>query len=207
MKTNIFAWNETFVVNLESTDIKLKPNMDLGKKFDTQRTLWLLCTLNLNYIHHPIHLRLIWVLRDFGLWLGLIKPPKICLLLLSLYSKLRYIGCNTLNASVIKNVKDMYSILILYLCCLSWGQQGQYSSWWLWRGLAEKFSTILFIGSYQVWVISPDWANVQVNGNGFTLYGNSRMYFASRPTDGFDADAYWQVRAFVLVLTQNRKKV
>ena len=22
------------------------------------------------------------------------------------------------------------------------------------------------------------------------------MYFASRPTDGFDADAYWQVRAF-----------
>ena len=30
-------------------------------------------------------------------------------------------------------------------------------------------------------------------GNGFTLYGNSRMYFASRPTDGFEADAYWQV--------------
>merc|ERR1712126_175335 len=40
---------------------------------------------------------------------------------------------------------------------------------------------------------SPDWANVQVGGNGFTLYGNSRMYFASRPTDGFDADAYWQI--------------
>ena len=48
-------------------------------------------------------------------------------------------------------------------------------------------------GYGEVWVISPDWANVQVQGNGFTLYGNSRMYFASRPTDGFDADAYWQV--------------
>merc|ERR1711963_402829 len=48
-------------------------------------------------------------------------------------------------------------------------------------------------GYGEVWVISPDWANVQVEGNGFTLYGNSRMYFASRPTDGFDADAYWQI--------------
>jgi len=48
-------------------------------------------------------------------------------------------------------------------------------------------------GYGEVWVISPDWANVQVNGNGFTLNGNSRMYFASRPTDGFDADAYWQI--------------
>merc|ERR1711992_219859 len=48
-------------------------------------------------------------------------------------------------------------------------------------------------GYGEVWVISPDWANVQVQGNGFTLYGNSRMYFASRPTDGFDADAYWQI--------------
>ena len=71
-------------------------------------------------------------------------------------------------------------------------------------------------GYGEVWVISPDWANVQVSGiyvhnsgfmfkwlfnivnsgNGFTLYGNSRMYFASRPTDGFEADAYWQVITF-----------
>ena len=72
-------------------------------------------------------------------------------------------------------------------------------------------------GYGEVWVISPDWANVQVNsgGNSFTLHGNSRMYFASRgnyltkvlvftrkcplellisATDGFEADAYWQVR-------------
>ena len=52
-------------------------------------------------------------------------------------------------------------------------------------------------GYGEIWVISPDWANVQVNsgGNSFTLHGNSRMYFASRPTDGFEADAYWQVRS------------
>merc|ERR1712156_770157 len=67
--------------------------------------------------------------------------------------------------------------------------------------LASIFSTCLAVnrGSIQVegygevWVISPDWANVQVSGNAFTLYGNSRMYFASRPTDGFEADAYWQI--------------
>merc|ERR1711936_107861 len=49
-------------------------------------------------------------------------------------------------------------------------------------------------GYGEVWVISPDWANVQVNsgGNSFTLHGNSRMYFASRATNGFEADAYWQ---------------
>jgi len=67
--------------------------------------------------------------------------------------------------------------------------------------LASIYSTCLAVnrGSIQVegygevWVISPDWANVQVSGNAFTLYGNSRMYFASRPTDGFEADAYWQI--------------
>ena len=69
-------------------------------------------------------------------------------------------------------------------------------------------------GYGEVWVISPDWANVQVDSarNSFTLHGNSRMYFANRGilllfliytienltsllgTDGFEADAYWQVR-------------
>jgi len=49
-------------------------------------------------------------------------------------------------------------------------------------------------GYGEVWVISPDWANVQVDGNGFTLFGNSRMYFASYATDGFDGNAYWQIR-------------
>ena len=59
--------------------------------------------------------------------------------------------------------------------------------------LAVNRGSIQVEGYGEVWVISPDWANVQVNGNGFTLFGNSRMYFASRPTDGFDADAYWQI--------------
>merc|ERR1711973_125646 len=48
-------------------------------------------------------------------------------------------------------------------------------------------------GYGEVWVISPDWSNVQVDGNGFTLFGNSRMYFASYATDGFDGNAYWQI--------------
>merc|ERR1712198_47857 len=48
-------------------------------------------------------------------------------------------------------------------------------------------------GYGEVWVISPDWANVQVDGNGFTLFGNSRMYFASYATDGFDGNAYWLI--------------
>merc|ERR1712198_655195 len=48
-------------------------------------------------------------------------------------------------------------------------------------------------GYGEVWVISPDWANGQGDGNGFTLFGNSRMYFASYATDGFDGNAYWQI--------------
>ena len=71
-----------------------------------------------------------------------------------------------------------------------------------------------------MWVISPDWANVVVSGmniilascskmivnsgNGFTLNGNSRMYFASRPTDGFEADAYWQVIKLLTNLEQTK---
>ena len=60
--------------------------------------------------------------------------------------------------------------------------------------LASIYSTCLAVnrGSIQVegygevWVISPDWANVQVDsgGNSFTLHGNSRMYFASRGISG-----------------------
>jgi len=71
--------------------------------------------------------------------------------------------------------------LLLFLPCL------------LSSALAVNRGSIQVEGYGEVWVISPDWANVQVQGNGFTLYGNSRMYFASRPTDGFDADAYWQI--------------
>merc|ERR1711936_871281 len=59
--------------------------------------------------------------------------------------------------------------------------------------LAVNRVSIQVEGYGEVWVISPDWANVVVSGNGFTLNGNSRMYFASRPTDGFEADAYWQI--------------
>jgi len=47
-------------------------------------------------------------------------------------------------------------------------------------------------GYGEVWVIAPDWANINVGDNGFTLNGNSRMYFAAWATDGFDSGAYWQ---------------
>ena len=61
--------------------------------------------------------------------------------------------------------------------------------------LAKNRGSIQVAGYGEVWVIAPDWANVVVDtSNGFTLHGNSRMYFASRPTDGFEADAYWQVK-------------
>ena len=46
--------------------------------------------------------------------------------------------------------------------------------------------------------------NIVNSGNGFTLNGNSRMYFASRPTDGFEADAYWQVIKLLTNLEQTK---
>merc|ERR1711868_232620 len=71
--------------------------------------------------------------------------------------------------------------LLLFLPCL------------LSSALAVNRGSIQVEGYGEVWVISPDWANVQVDGNGFTLFGNSRMYFASYATDGFDGNAYWQI--------------
>merc|ERR1712002_413433 len=58
--------------------------------------------------------------------------------------------------------------------------------------LAANKGSIQVDGYGEVWVIAPDWANIYVGDNAFTLNGNSRMYFASSPTDGFDPGAYWQ---------------
>ena len=46
----------------------------------------------------------------------------------------------------------------------------------------------------EVWVVAPDWAAgaVEMHDNGFTLHGNSRLYFASRAEDGWSPDMYWQ---------------
>ena len=47
----------------------------------------------------------------------------------------------------------------------------------------------------EVFIIAPDWSagNIDIHDNGFTLRGNSRMYFANRCEDGFNPDAYAEV--------------
>merc|ERR1711915_885027 len=57
---------------------------------------------------------------------------------------------------------------------------------------AANKGSIQVDGYGEVWVIAPDWANIWVGDNAITLNGNSRMYFASYATDGFDSGAYWQ---------------
>merc|ERR1739838_674041 len=46
----------------------------------------------------------------------------------------------------------------------------------------------------EVWVIAPDWATgaIQMHDNGFTMNGNSRLYFGNRADDGWNPDMYWQ---------------
>merc|ERR1711978_785352 len=46
----------------------------------------------------------------------------------------------------------------------------------------------------EVYVCAPDWASgaIQMHDNGFTMNGNSRLYFCSSPVDGWDPNAYWQ---------------
>merc|ERR1712088_289618 len=46
----------------------------------------------------------------------------------------------------------------------------------------------------EVFVCAPDWAAgaIQMHDNGFTMNGNSRLYFCSSPTDGWSPDMYWQ---------------
>ena len=92
-------------------------------------------------------------------------------------------------------------VFVLNLLCR---EQGQYPGV-LFKRLESNslWKSVQVEGYGEVWVISPDWANVEVSGNGFTLHGNSRMYFASRPTDGFEADAYWQVQTFT-IYTSNK---
>merc|ERR1712027_126351 len=46
----------------------------------------------------------------------------------------------------------------------------------------------------EVFVCAPDWAAgaIQMHDNGFTMNGNSRLYFCNRAVDGWDPNAYWQ---------------
>ena len=50
----------------------------------------------------------------------------------------------------------------------------------------------------EVFIVAPDWSagNIDIHDNGFTLRGNSRMYFANRCDDGWNGDMYAQVRAW-----------
>jgi len=47
----------------------------------------------------------------------------------------------------------------------------------------------------EVFIVAPDWSvgAVTIHDNGFTLRGNSRIYFASRCEDGWNGDMYAQV--------------
>merc|ERR1711900_68213 len=46
----------------------------------------------------------------------------------------------------------------------------------------------------EVFVCAPDWAAgaIQMHDNGFTMNGNSRLYFCNRAVDNWDPNAYWQ---------------
>ena len=56
-----------------------------------------------------------------------------------------------------------------------------------------------------VYVVAPDWASgaIQLHDNGFTMRGNSRLYFASRCEDGWASDMYAQVSFVVTLLATN----
>merc|ERR1712165_705800 len=67
----------------------------------------------------------------------------------------------------------------------------------------------------EVFVCAPDWAAgaIQMHDNGFTMNGNSRLYFCNRAVDGWDPNAYWQTPlnnkhfAYTLDLSNVRKVV
>ena len=48
----------------------------------------------------------------------------------------------------------------------------------------------------EVFIIAPDWSanNIDIHDNGFTLRGNTRLYFANRCDDGWSGDMYAQVK-------------
>merc|ERR1711970_1325357 len=62
----------------------------------------------------------------------------------------------------------------------------------IYSSLAANKGSIQVDGYGEVWVIAPDWANIWVGDNAFTLNGNSRMYFASYGADDYDPGAFWQ---------------
>jgi len=59
---------------------------------------------------------------------------------------------------------------------------------------AKNLGQIEVDGYGTVYIVGPDWAagNFEMTGNGFTLRGGGRVYFASSPNDGFDPNMYWQ---------------
>ena len=60
---------------------------------------------------------------------------------------------------------------------------------------AKNFGSIPIAGAGNVYVVGPDWTGdfLRIEGNGFSLNGGGRIYFASQPNDGFDPNMYWQV--------------
>ena len=67
--------------------------------------------------------------------------------------------------------------------------------------LAASPATSTCLGSINVkdygdvYIIAPDWAAgaISIQNNGFTMRGNSRLYFASRCENGWAGDAYAQI--------------
>jgi hypothetical protein len=60
--------------------------------------------------------------------------------------------------------------------------------------LAKNLGSINVKDYGEVYVCAPDWAagSIQMHDNGFTMNGNSRLYFCSSATDGWSPDMYWQ---------------
>ena len=63
---------------------------------------------------------------------------------------------------------------------------------------AKNFGSIPIAGAGNVYVVGPDWTGdfLRIEGNGFSLNGGGRIYFASQPNDGFDPNMYWQVSTY-----------
>merc|ERR1712018_127421 len=59
---------------------------------------------------------------------------------------------------------------------------------------AKNFGSIPIAGAGNVYVVGPDWTGdfLRIEGNGFSLNGGGRIYFAIQPNDGFDPNMYWQ---------------
>ena len=54
--------------------------------------------------------------------------------------------------------------------------------------------------------MAPDWSagNIDIHDNGFTLRGNSRLYFASSCEDGWNNGMYAQVNNMIQLDTKSK---